>query len=198
MLGYFCKIKLKTCLSVLIFLCVCIICIYYYPHQDQVIKFLKLKRYIENYKFLQLIYRSSASPEAPENKIPILLWWTPFMGNNEIISCQNNHKCIVTKNRIYATNSNLKVSCFFNNLLSYFSYRHRLKNNFVVFNKRTFLITIFQLFNVLCRHFYFTVHSLNRTIYHCRDQKHHGLFTTKSLQKIQHSFYTKKDKIFSI
>jgi hypothetical protein len=47
-------------------------------------------------------------------KHPILLWWTPFTGENGILKNCDDHsveaKCYFSNERSYITNKNLKVS----------------------------------------------------------------------------------------
>ncbi|XP_015834537.1 alpha-(1,3)-fucosyltransferase 10 isoform X2 [Tribolium castaneum] len=44
---------------------------------------------------------------------PIIMWWTPFMGENERITACPNHNCILTKDRKYLNNTNLQAFLFY-------------------------------------------------------------------------------------
>ncbi|KAF5302356.1 hypothetical protein FQA39_LY10395 [Lamprigera yunnana] len=37
---------------------------------------------------------------------PVIMWWTPFIYEDKLITCNNNYKCTITKNRSLLTHTN--------------------------------------------------------------------------------------------
>ncbi|XP_044254511.1 alpha-(1,3)-fucosyltransferase 10 [Tribolium madens] len=47
------------------------------------------------------------------SQYPIIVWWTPFMGENEQITACPKYNCILTKDRKYLNNTNLQAFLFY-------------------------------------------------------------------------------------
>lgn len=106
MIGYALNLKLKTFVLVSVSVIFCLFCTVLYIPIFQVFftNVIPYQLYILN------DFQGNILNPNHEEEAPILLWWTPFVPNDHFITCPKN-KCFVTPNRLFANNSNLKVSC---------------------------------------------------------------------------------------